>query len=158
LQLGLHPTVIRSIYRALLKRKHGADPRVDSVFREGKNVVRLGSLWATLGGDPYGDPLAPIINSLPAAQYFDPVEMEIGVDPKMSATLQQSFDLTHVGYPALVPVWGIVLNEHEPPTQEERRPRIVLYSEPLAPDSAAWARPRYVPADRRTGELSESVA
>lgn len=139
----------RGLYAALLHRRHGDDPRVDSVFAAGEpmGLMRCGGYWATSRGEPVPvDKQSRIIMGLPAARYVDE-DGEVQVSGERTEWLAGNTDLAPIGYPSLTPVWGARVTRHQDPP--EGKVFVVLNSGLLSAPHCAGRRPRYLPPSKR---------
>ncbi len=138
----------KSVYRAALKQVHGDDPRVPIAFSAGGPVglVRFDGFWGTSSGQPLKvDRTSPILAALPCAKYID--EGELKTSAETTEWLAQTCDLSPIGYPSIVPVWGVHM------TRDQELPAhklfVVMHSADLRHESMESRRPKYVPSGRR---------
>lgn len=145
--LDYDETVLKAIYSAALKVTHPDDEGLDKCFYTGRDFVRYGGYWGNASGEAYTGDLAPILSTLPA-----------GYSPERVARLQQCFDISQLGYPALEPIRGIRIYSHRLPLRDSGRVPILLHNKVLRPEAMAPFRPRYVGPSGRPMLLEEAWA
>lgn len=157
------------LYRAALRARHGDDPRIELVFTAGPRtgLIRMEGYWAGDSGRlKRYDKRSAVLSSLPCALRV--MEGELKVAPTVVEELAGGDDLTPYGYPALVPIWGVHLTQHQDRAVNVVpvvRPSAALRTRPEAwpryltnrlPEEEAWGiieGAGYPAVDRRVIEL-----
>jgi hypothetical protein len=113
-ELSSDEKIGKLLYSAALKLKHGNDPRIQSVFSAGEplGLLRKEGYWTTYSGEAYkSDKASAILASLPAAHTV--IDGEPRVDKVRTEMLAQTADLTKLGYPPLINVWGFHVTQFQ---------------------------------------------
>lgn len=135
-------SIAETVYSAMLKQKHGDDPRIPLVFTAAPKtgLVRHPGFWADNEGAPIPcDTGSAILASLPACQRID--EGELKVNRKVVEVFARPVNLAAYGYPALTRVWGLQLTF----MQEQPHDRIFTVLQKVG-------TPEYLPTSRRIPE------
>jgi hypothetical protein len=135
------------IYGALLRRRHGHDPRVYLCFvaTKGRAMVRMEGYWADRDGKPMAlTSDSAILAGLPACR--DVLDSgKTSPNKQQCEFFAQNTDLSHQGYPPLVTVWGIHLSANLAPI----RPRIYTVMPSSALRDLDSRKPKYLPSGER---------
>jgi hypothetical protein len=139
---ALPDSILRGAYSAMLKGKHGNDPRLPAVFNAGSDVVRFSRYWGTLEGESFSATRSDaIVAKFPVCQYID--GKAVKVDGERVARFLQATSLERYGYPHLRPVWGLpIYSQHNDPKYPYE---ITMFKGPGQP-------PRYLPRGQRINE------
>jgi hypothetical protein len=138
----------RLLYAAMLRQKWGDDPRIAGVFTASEPIglLRKEGYWTTTEGESIRlDKGSSLLASLPVCQYVD--DGKIKVDRVRHEMLTQSIDLTKIGYPPLVTVWGIQLTQFQ--QLPENKIYVLQHSASLRGPSCELRRPKYLLPDAR---------
>lgn len=148
--------IAKLAYSASLKLYCGNpyDPRLKMVFNAGSNFIRLENKWTNLQGEAYTKDVKPIVERLPAAITVDTAGNPRS-NPVLVSTLQQTFDLSQYGYPALIPLFGCKIYGHHMDYPRRDQTHIVLFNYELAHESNAKYRPRYI---KKSARMDKSIA
>jgi hypothetical protein len=149
-----NPVLAKTVYRAALRVKYGDDPRIPSVFAAGEpnGLLRFDGHWGTAEGEIVSlGRDSSILHQLPAVQDTDGAPIRARVE-----WMSQGIDLSKMGYPALVVVWGCQVTRLQSPPAN--KVFTLLNSAPLRPDNMSARRPLYLaPGARMRDEEAWAV-
>jgi hypothetical protein len=102
------------LYRALLKARHGDDPRIPAAIRAGEPIgmVRHQGFWADSNGTMLDvKPNSSRITDLPASMYVDGERGKIAINRSKAEWLASNSDLSPLGYKAITPIHGFQMTQ-----------------------------------------------
>lgn len=148
--LDLQGRLARLVYSAALKAYHGADdPRIQSVFTAGKDMIRQRGRWTSEDGTvTYPQNIGATVRNLPAVQFRADTEKgpKVGIDAeKVERFCHTQTDLTLYGYPPLLVIPGVRVYSHHNPIDDRFTLAVPAAEYRQRPDIA----PRYVALEQR---------
>lgn len=115
-RLKMPERLLKLAYSAMLKVLHGTDdPRIPSVFRAGRDMVRQLRRWTTVDGSyTYPRDIGPMLSELPACQVVAGTDESRSAKPVTALVTRfaHGSDLTEYGYPAVTPLPGCRIYGH----------------------------------------------